>query len=457
MVPQFQNAVSDWLSRPGQELGRFARIVRLQLQLGRYGVRRLRQNNVMAMSAALSFRTIFALIPTLVLAFLAAGAVGALDNSKNGLRRFLDGTGFSELIVHEPDASTTRPGSTVTDEIMRVVDEVKDKLTFQRVGPIGGALFVWTAITLLTTVERSLNRIFGAARSRSAPRRVLLYWGAMTLGPLLLAVTSHLGGQVFDSFSRQAGLSWLIAALGRIGPVVVGVVVLAGIYIFMPNIRVDRRAALGGATIAVVCWLAAKWGFSVYVQRLVVRGNLYGVLGVFPLFLLWLNLSWMIFLFGAELTHTASNFGRVHWADRSDHAFLSASDALAVALAVARPFHAGRGAVSLEQVARELNMPGDTARWLIDRLLAEGILVQTGGDRPRFLLSRPAEQVAVADILRVGEPRDLTYADNGRSAEIDEIVAATRDRMHEALAGRTLGDLVAAPARDEPRPTEPRH
>ncbi|MFO0974468.1 MAG: YhjD/YihY/BrkB family envelope integrity protein [Phycisphaerae bacterium] len=447
-----QRAVERWLTQPGRELSRTAQLVSLQVQLWRFCARRLRENNVMAMSAALSFRTIFALIPTLVLAFLAARAVGALADSRASLTKFLSVSGLAQITYREPegppaelagDAPAER-GLNVADEILAAVDRVQSKLTFQRVGPIGGMLFIWTAITLLTTIERSLNRVFGAPRSRGAPRRVLLYWSAMTLGPLLLAVASHLGTRVIDAFRGQPGVSWLLVLVGWLGPIAVGVIVVAGIYVFMPNTRVDPRAALGGAAVAVALWLFAKWGFSTYVQRLVLRGNLYGVLGVFPLFMMWLNLSWMIFLFGAELTHAAANVGKVRWGDRHDNSFLSPADALAVALAVARSFRAGRGPVEADQLARALNMPAHAVRWILARFERQGLVcpVTVGRNPTRFALVAPAERVRVAEVLAVAELRDLSFADNGRSADIDELIARFRDRMHGGVSDVTLADLL---------------
>jgi membrane protein len=153
-------------------------------------------------------------------------------------------------------------------------------LTFNRIGPIGAALFIWTALTLLTTIEQALNRVFQAPTSRSTARRVLLYWSAMTLSPVALAIASYLGHQALDRFRSWSVLSWFLAAAGWAGQIVVGVLVVSAAYILMPNTRVRRRAALGGAFVAVLLWMIAKWAFSLYVQHLVVGGNLYGILGV---------------------------------------------------------------------------------------------------------------------------------------------------------------------------------
>ena len=84
--------------------------------------------------------------------------------------------------------------------------------------------------TLLTTIERSLNRIFEARRSRSIGRRLLLYWSVVTLGPLLLAGAAYAGGQAAEAVKDVAVISLLLGAVGWAGPVLTGLVLLAALY-----------------------------------------------------------------------------------------------------------------------------------------------------------------------------------------------------------------------------------
>lgn len=457
---------AGFMSQPSEELGRMARLLQLQIGMWRFCAQRLRQNNVMAMSAALSFRTIFALIPTLVLVFLAARGVGALSDSQKSLRTLLERSGLGQITaLQDADDVSSRPTGvesptsefvgprfvSVADEIEHMVARVENKLTFQRLGPIGGALFIWSAITLISTIESSLNRVFGAARSRSTSRRVLLYWSVMTIGPLAVSAASHLGEKAVETFSQMAGLSWLLVILGWVGPIVVGVVVLAAVYRYLPNTRVDFRAALGGALIAVLLWLLAKWGFSQYVQRLVVRGNLYGVLGVFPLFMMWLNFSWMIFLFGAELTHTAANIGRLHTVTKDQTNVISPADALTVALAVIGRFRSGGGPVEFDPVAGEVDLSGEATQWLLDALCARGVLCTTGDadDEPRYVPARPAESIRVVDVLDYFEKRELISGPHRSSTKLAAMIGSVTARMQKPIADLTIADLLAEHA---PRP-----
>ena len=463
MGKSVRNHIDALFSQPGQELGHWARFARYQVRLWRFCWRRLGEHNVAAMSAALSFRTIFAMIPVLLFAFLVLKSVGVVEDSKDSLRRFLDVSGFSQVVALEngraggdqagspersvPSESAKPEGVaggevfSVADKIEEVFTAVEDKLTFRRLGPIGGALLIWTALTLLTTMEHSLNRVFGAPRGRSVARRVLLYWSVLTLGPVALAVAAYAGRAVTVAFQDVAGVGWLLVAMGQVGPVVVGVLVVAAIYKLLPNTRVRYRAAISGGVIAVPLWLLARWGFAIYVQRLVVKGNLYGVLGVLPLFLMWVNLSWLIFLFGAELAHTATNLRRMALLERAESAWLGPSDMLAVAVALARRFESGEGAVDVDDVADAVNLPGELVEKLLRRLESCGLICPVDGERDAYVPGQPVDAIAVADVLRAADPRGFPAP-----GDVDAVVATAVGAVHRdlmsAAGARTLGALV---------------
>jgi membrane protein len=442
---------------PGEQLSRLTRLIAFQVRLWRFCARRLYENNLAAMSAALSFRTIFALIPALVLALVAASALGFLDSSQRSLRAFLQASGFAQIVAvqepamspgslpAQPETGATAPVAApkvinVADEMEQMVEQVRSQLTFQRIGPIGAALFIWTALSLLSTIESSLNRVFGAPRSRSVPRRVLLYWSTMTLGPVVLAIAVYLAGRAVDLCQHVPVLGRLVALLGSLGPVLVGVAVLAAVYIFVPNAAVRRRAAFGGALVAVLLWLAAKWAFALYVRRLVLNGNLYGILGAFPLFMMWLNLSWTIFLYGAELTHTAANLGRVYHPEPAQSTFVTPLHALTAMLAVARAYHDGRGPVQAEQVTAQLQLAPETARWLLDRLAASNLICAVQGNADeRLVLTRPPTLVPVAEVLAVGQASPTAAA---APPETAAVVAQVKQHLLSSVADLTLADVL---------------
>ncbi|MCP4245740.1 MAG: YihY/virulence factor BrkB family protein [bacterium] len=447
---------------PGDELGNWTRLARFQVRLWLFCARRLRENNVSAMSAALSFRTIFALIPTLVLVVVIMQAVGVLEDSKQSLNAFLRDSGFAQITAaqsddgEQPDAGqqtdareqteTGEPAPrmiNVAEEVERIVGEVEGKLSVQRVGPIGVVLLIWTALTLITTIERSLNRIFDAHRPRPAGQRLVLYWAILSLGPLVAVAASYAGQQATGAMEGVWGLSWLVAVAGWVAPILMGILVVAAVYWLLPNTAVRFSEALGGAIVSVPLWLIAKWAFGMYVARLVGPGHLYGTLGLLPMFLIWLNLSWWILLFGAQLAHAAANLGAVRLGQRAEEQPREPADLLAVAIAVTQQHHDGKGPATPKDVARCLRLPHEQVVSLLDRLVAKTVICPVEADADAesggaYVPHRPADKIALLDVIGL-DARSLGRTGND---QLDRTLARAVARTNTALDGCTLADVM---------------
>ena len=491
-IHRLRRRLENVRTAPVEELGSWARFARYQFQLWRFCARRLREHNAMAMSAALSFRTIFALVPILVLALLVLKSIGMLPDSQQGMQYVLEKTGLDQIAVamaeETPDAAETRPstkpaaedpaepfmsapwwqeeptpaegkgGLTAEDErklaslaqqLQEMVSNVEKQLTFGRIGPIGAALLIWTALTLLTTIETSLNRIFQAPRGRPLAKRMMLYWSALTFVPIALVSASYAADKTTKAAANVPGVSWLIATVGWLGPIVVGVLVLTMIYMWMPNTRVRFKAAFAGAVAAVPMWLLAKWGFSLYVSELVGKGrNVYGALGLIPLFLIWMNASWLIFLFGAELAHTVANLKRMRSAEQADQVFLGPWELLAAAVAIARPYLAGKGPVPREDIYRQFNLPEEGVVRLLDRLQEKNVICPVDmANADAFVPARPADEIRVLDLLNMvsspkAEVSENPYVDGG---ELGQIISGVRGRAESSLQDESLAQLASAP------------
>lgn len=494
IIDWFKDHTNRLLTSPVRELGRWGRLLRFQLRFWRQCARRLWADNVTAMSAALSFRTIFALIPTLVLGLLVLKSLGVLEDGKQSLREVLARAGFDQIAIVQPVDQTFGPEKepdqpdeeateqqkpiettiaegikntpleaeviTVGDQIERVVANVERKLTVERLGPVGVILLIWTAVTLLLTIERSLNRIFGAARTRRLARSVILYWAVLTLGPLVLSLAVFLSRKALAAVEHAPGSGWMLSISGWAGPPLVGILVLASIYTLVPNTHVRFRSALSGALVAVPIWLVAKWAFSVYVTRFVGTGNLYGALGLLPMFLIWLNLSWLIFLFGAEIAHAAASLSATSLDGPTEPVRLTARDHIAAVVAVARHFADGKGPAPLSRIATDLNYPEETTLTLLDRLVSEKIIsIVDDGEDPSFLPARPAHAVDFAQLLGLDDiPQTMTTSSQPNfhqySRPLEHAVGVTIEKTRTALSPFTLEDAIQSTS-TEYTPTKP--
>jgi len=453
--------VERLLNAPGDQLSRWARFLRFQIQLWRLCLRLLHFNNATAMAAALSFRTIFALVPALVLILVISSAVHVTEGDRRWLRSALDAAGFERVLVVE-EASGEEPGAepeetsqeaaaapvgrTAADVIIDVVDRVQEKLTLGRIGPLGVLLLIWTTLTLLTTIEQSLNRIFEAPRSRPFFRRILMYWAAVTLVPIVLLVANYLRDQAAEALDSAPIMGPLVALAGWAGNFVVGVVMLGVVYKLMPNTRVRFRAAASGAVITLALWLLAKFGFQVYRNAFVRTGNvnIYGALGLLPLFLFWLYISWLVFLFGAQIAHTGANLRRLESAELARKITVGPADMLAAALAVAGPHAAGRGPVAFEQIERQLGIPDAVVRKIMDGLVALGIVCAVEHDvGDAYVMAKPLDRTPVLEVMEFLPDTDEHAHGAVADAELRRTVARVKERVGTATGSYTLSDVLS--------------
>src|SRR5207253_5798024 len=166
-------------------------------------------------------------------------------------------------------------------------------------GITGSVLLIFAAISMLTRIEDTFNDIWGVARGRSWFTRIVLYWGVITLAPLLLAVALGL-----SSGPHLQATGRLIERMPFIGnlifqflPLVLLCLTFILFYVLMPNTKVQWRAAAVGGLVGGLLFHVNNLANVLYVSRVVSNSKIYGSLALVPVFMAGLYLSWLILLF----------------------------------------------------------------------------------------------------------------------------------------------------------------
>lgn len=416
---------------------------------------RIGYRDIVTTSSHLSYLTMFGLVPFLVLALAVMKPLGLLGNTHQALHHFLVNTGIATIHLpvkagpeetQEEETPQTQPSATVdlATELERIVSQVLQRLTVERVGPVGVLVLAWAAISLITTLEKALNRIFGA-QTRPIGQRFLLYWSVATLVPITIAAVVFAARRAISHVEELSLISYVVGAFAYIAPTLVGILIVAMLYKYLPNTYVDLRSSMVGATAAVPIWVVAKHGFQLYLGHIVVSGSLYGVLGLIPVFLLWLNMSWLIFLWGAQLTHAYEHGGRV-WIEMPGDVSLrpQPSDLLAVALVVARYFQAGLGAISVPEIGRNITLPQGNIRELLRYLEANRIVLRQADTRqPRYLLARPPDKIRVLEAFGLDVRQDVESLADRYNTRTAVAIFRAQDRALSNLGEYTLENLLA--------------
>ena len=275
---------------------------------------RFREDRLGLTASSLTFTTTIALVPFFTVALAVFTAFPMFSKLQGTLQTWL----VQSLV---PDA--------IARQVLGYLTQFAGKAS--RLGVVGlGVLFV-TALALILTIDRTLNNIWRVKRPRPFAQRVLVYWAAMTLGPLLLgaslALTSYVGsasrglvGAMPDSL--QFGLD-----LVEFGFTVLGA---AALYHYVPHTAVRWRHALAGGVFVALGLDIAKRLLVVYIKAVPTFSAVYGAFSAVPILLLWIYLMWVVVLLGAVVAaYLPTLLGGIGWrADTPGSAFQLALELL---------------------------------------------------------------------------------------------------------------------------------
>ncbi|HEV2538836.1 MAG TPA: YihY family inner membrane protein [Frateuria sp.] len=243
-------------------------------------------------AGALSYTTLVSLVPLMVAVLAMFSVFPVFEPARNMLLDFV----FSNFVP--------ATGEKVQETLLSFAQNAS-----QLTG-ISILVMLFSALSMMVSIEDRMNRIWRVHESRSWASRLLLYWTALTLGPILvvggIAVTSYVTAMpLLAGAYQQLGLGQRL--LGVL-PFVVTFVTLWLMYGTVPNCRVRRSDAALGALIAAVLFEIARWGFTLFVSRAQTYQQIYGVLATIPIFLLWIYLSWVIAILGASVAASLSAY-----------------------------------------------------------------------------------------------------------------------------------------------------
>ncbi len=381
-------------------------------------------------ATALAYVTALALVPALA---LAVGVLAALGVSEDVARLAVD-----RITAGSPGAA---------EWILRLVSDVN----LRSLGTLGAAALFATTVLTLGNVEQALNDIWGVRQQRTWMRRFSDYLTVLVVAPLCLGVALSLRTTLETQWLVQKllevpALAQLYHAGLGLAPTLLTLVGFGFLYWFLPNTDVRALSALLGGLVGALLFDAAQsvyLGFNVGVAR---YGAVFGTFAVLPLFLVWIYVSWGIVLLGAEVAFAHQHLARYRREVRAGPAGAVERErsGLAVALAVARSFDAGR-APSAEDLSNDLDLPVRAVRDVLADLAGAGIVAPRGGDgrEEAFQLGRPATQITLAEVR--GALRGPARSERGRGSEAAlaaQVVEALEKLHAQGEGARTLAELV---------------
>lgn len=395
----------------------------------RFVAARFRQDRCSQMAASLTFTTLLSLVPLITIALTLFSAFPVFDDFSSEIKRFI----LSNLM---PET-----GGKIITRYMAQFAESAARLT-----AVGVVFLALTAMLMMHTIDNAFNMIWRVSRPRTLVQRVLIYWAALTLAPLLiggsLSLTSWLAG-VSAGYARQIPEFGVMAL--KIVPVALTTLAFSLLFRVVPNRYVPLSHALIGGVVASVTFEYMNRTFAYYIAHFPTYKLVYGAFASIPIFLLWIYLSWLTILLGALITASLS-----HWRGSSAR-HISPAMQLYYALRILGQISGGMSDGTVQTVpslSKRLNIGFDSLEEILEKLAQADVVRKLAGNG--WAMIRDAEHVQLIELYRlfVLDTSVLPAQDQGEDANI----RAWFDRLGQRVAGDaevTLHDLYARAARDE--------
>ncbi len=459
---EVKNFIKDALTR----LNMLRRFLNFQGKAWRYCVRLLKKNRASDVAASLSFSTIFGLVPLAVVVLLVFQFMPGYEDIGDRIKNYaydqlyLSAIEYAPKTPHDveeeveteiddhtdeemaPEDVQESPKEQLTDHLDRIIQTMIDSIDTGGVTVISLIFVIIAALVLLFKIERAFNNIYHVTFRRNFLQRMVNYWAVMTLGPVLIGtgmyvMTQHIGGG-----DIEAGLYMHMG--GTVVSYLIAVVTLFMLYFVLPNTSVQISAAVWGAAVAGVAWMASKWLFGLYITNFLPYRDIYGAIGLIPLGVIWIYVTWLIVLFGLQLTFTMQHLRTLDRADveaaKEGGRYFLANHMTVVGIVreVAEWFDNKRGAVGIEYICSKLDLPADFGEHLAGLLVQAGILAKVSEPRDGYMLGGQPEDIQLSDIADV-----LDKAGFGRQAvSNDDRLMQISQSQRAVLDDLTVRDIL---------------
>ncbi|HZU98598.1 MAG TPA: YhjD/YihY/BrkB family envelope integrity protein [Planctomycetota bacterium] len=445
-------------------------------------------------ASALTYTTMLALVPAFAVVFSLFQVFGGLEGTDDKVKGFL-----VRMLAPSPEQEAQiRPK--LDDLVHNAHDYVKSG---SGIAVLSLIFLILTVLTLLSTVEQTLNDVWGIKRTRSVLQKFMTYWALATLGPILLGLGLVMGSNInsrlgdyaparlltkvqqeealtIEELQREIasgnvalrktqidngvlGQTWTDQekarfilfgkypeedASSRLTSFVMVVVAFTLLYAFMPNTRVHMKPAIIAAVMASLAWGGSRWALANLSSSLVQYNTIYGGLATIPIMMFWLYISWLIVIIGAELTFALQNIGTQGKEELAQDASPRCREtvALRITAAIADAFEKGADPPTLTQLSKRLGAPVTLVSAIIFRLCEDALLreIERADEDPGYVPARPLDRISLSDVLKSLHERsgtDFTLEGGDDAAYIAREMDRAR-AAHEHVSAKVTFDRV---------------
>ncbi len=416
------------------ELPRLKRWLIRVVRIAYLVVRDLMGGELTLRSMSLVYTTLLSMIPLLAVSFSVLKGFGVHNQIEPMLLNMLTPLG--------------EKSAEITTQIISFVENTKAGV----LGTVGLAMLIFTAVSLVQKIERAFNHTWRVIQNRPLSNRFSNYLSIILIGPVLIftaigitaTITNH---SLVQELMAYPVLGGLIHAGGRMIPYLLVIVAFALVYIFVPNTKVKLKSAFIGALVAGLLWESIGWGFATFVASSGQYTAIYSALASLIVFMIWMQLSWLILLIGASI---AFYHQYPEHCTLQRHTQLSCrlkeKLALMIMALIAKNFYEKQPPWTAEALAQHLQMPVDAIMPLLKCLVADELLAHADEFTPGFLPAQAPEDLKLKDVISAVRCIDeSSYFNLDRLPQherVDNVFKNLEQSMQDSLHEQTLKQLL---------------
>lgn len=364
-----------------------------QLRIFLLAIRGFAEDKCQLRASALTFFSLLSVVPVVAMAFGVA-----------------KGFGFEEVL--EQRLMTQLQGQEeVAARIIGFAQSFLENTKGGLIAGIGITILFWTVIKVLGNIENSFNDIWGIKKARTLGRKFSDYLSIMMVCPILFIMSSSVTvvitsqvTQIVEKLAFLGPIGGLIITSLQILPYAVIWVMFTFIYIFMPNTKVNFKSGLMAGITAGTIYQIVQWAYIAFQIGASKFGAIYGSFAALPLFLVWLQISWLVVLLGAEISFAEQNVDTYEFEADSLKVSYSFKKLLALNIAhvCVKIFHEGGVPPTAAQLSRDLEIPIRLVHQVLFELTEAGVLSEVkmnGGLEVAYHPSRDIGDLTIQNVI----------------------------------------------------------
>ncbi|MDP1801657.1 MAG: YhjD/YihY/BrkB family envelope integrity protein [Bacteroidota bacterium] len=403
-----------------------------QLRIFSLAVKGFNQDKCLTKATALTFYTLFSIVPILALGFAISKGFG--------LEKDLQ----IQILEKYPEYH---------DVLTNAFVYANSMLSNAKGGIIAGfgiVLLLWSVLKLLVNMEADFNEIWEIKKGRSWVRKITDYLTVMLVSPLLLIIS----GGLIVAIQTKIGNIGMLGFVGTIFIKLLAYSLMTGVFTFLylvlPNTKVNFRSAAVAAVVATILFELLGWAYVKFQIGASSLSAIYGGFAALPLFLIWVQYSWYVVLFGAEIAFANQNVD--HYELENEITKLSVRYKKVIALMigslVAKGFYNGEKPMTAIDIALKLDLPVRLARNIINEFVSAGIFIEMKTDKDKEVVYQPGiteSKLTVKQVIEALEKNGvntLPINDTSELIHINQLMKDLDKSMDNELGNTFIKDIV---------------